>query len=226
MADFSPRSRDSIRNRLRSALIHRQETETEEEDTQQQPNNAGSESASENDEPEENAEALQPPSRSRDPYREGTTVFETQEFRLKVKSVKHIRRTRYMLSDHLYSMWIERKNRTFSPLLSDLEDAIEQGLVAVLNRLKNVYIAHHQYQIYVTIISDEILSGLNSGNYSLQTPANKIARWMLSMLYNYLKSNQSMRLDSSFKIQIKVLSIQHTRNLERNNPRFRRHIYH
>ncbi len=46
------------------------------------------------------------------------------------------------------------------------------------------------------------------------------------MLYNYLKSKQTLKLNNSFKIQIKVLSRRHTNDLVQQNRRFRQHIYH
>ncbi len=225
MAGLPRPSRNDIRNQLRAVL---QEDDESDSELSNPPSPAGPPPVPQDEDeerqiPEENEE--QPPARSGDPYRQGTTVYENAEFRLKVKSVRHARRTRYMLSDHLYSMWVEQKRRV-APFLADMEEALEPGLIEVLNRLKSVYVARHHYQIYVTIISNSIQSGLNSGNYSLNTPSNKIARWMLGMLYNFLKSNQTLKLDHSFKIQIKVLSLHHTHNLEQNNPRFRRHIYH
>ncbi len=220
------KSREQIRSNLRSVLYRAPEAQVDEEDDNQPdiPQH-DLEGGAERDRAEDDDEDA-PPARTQDPFHEGTIVYEEPEFRLKVKSVQHVRRTRYMLSDHLYSIWIELKQRGQPPLLLDLEKAIEQGIITVLNELKSVYPSHHQYQIYVTIIAEKIKSGLNSGNYSLNTPSEKIARWMLSMLYNYLKSKQTMRLDKTFKIQIKVLSVGHTNNLAQNNVKFRKHVYH
>ncbi len=221
------KSRDQIRKNLRSVLYGNPQDQVDEDEDNdgatlthyEQDGGAGGAD-------KDGDQDASPPARTQDPFHEGTIVYEEPEFRLKVKSVQHIRRTRYMLSDHLYSMWIEQKEKGDPPLLLDLETAIEQGLIRVLDELKSVYPSHHQYQIYVTIIAQQILSGLNSGNYSLNTPSEKIARWMLSMLYHYLKSKQTLRLDKTFKIQIKVLSVGHTNNLMQNNAKFRRHVYH
>ncbi len=222
MSRFSQPSRGQIQEQLRQALQRQRPTEIAEEEDE----NTAEENAEDAEEDEGNGDLQEPLRRSHDPFKQGTIILEEPNFRVKVKSVDHIRRTRYMLMDHLYSMWIEQKRRGQPPLLLDLERGIEAGLIRVLEELKSIYSFHQQYQIYVTIISKDIKSGLNSGNYSLQTPSDKIARWMLAMLYNYLKSKQTLRLNKSFKIQIKVLSVHHTENLERNNPRFRRHIYH
>ncbi len=159
-------------------------------------------------------------------YTKGTQVFENDLYKVFVKGVAHKRRTRYSLSDHLFTMWVEPKS-TNIPLIFDLEFALEKALTYVLDRLKTVYDSrHNQNQIYITVAEKNILHGLNSGNYSLHTPSSKIVRWVLSMLYNYLKSEQTLRLNDSFKIQIKVLSHRHVKDLEQRRTNFRRHIYH
>ncbi len=184
-------------------------------------------SQNENEDSDDQQNVADPPSRTHDPFsNQGTIVVEEPGFRLKVKSVSHQRHTRYSLSDHLYSLSVEQKDRGPPPLLINLERGLERALISVLDQLKSVYARNEHYQIYVTIVDRNIKSGLNSGNYSIRTPSDKISRWVIGMLYNYLKSNQTMTLNDSFKIQVKVLSVQHTRDLERNPRRtFRRHVY-
>ncbi len=159
-------------------------------------------------------------------YSRGRVVYEDDVCRVFVKAVAHRKRTRYSLSDHLFNLWVETK-RNITPLIFDLEFALEKALVHVLDRLRSEYNAsQNQNQVYITVLEKNILHGLNSGNYSLNTPSQKIARWVLSMLYNYLKSDQTLRLNDSFKIQIKVLSFRHVRDLEQRRANFRRHIFH
>ncbi len=224
MSLFNRRSRHQIQQHLSEVLQEPENVEDSSEDEEIV-----------NEEEEERQPALEqggdgdgngrPPSRTHDPYIQGTVVVQMPTFDLKVKSVSHVRRTRYNLSDHLYSIWVEQKKRGRPPLLLDLEEALERAIILVLDELKTVY-SKKDHQIYVTIIDRHITSGLNSGNYSLQTPSSKIARWMMSMLYNFLKSKQTLRLNKSFKVQVKVLSVSHTRDLEQNRPRFQRHVYH
>ena len=159
-------------------------------------------------------------------YSQGRTVYEDEFYKVYVKAVAHTRRTRYSLSDHLFDLKIIPKESNVSPFLIDLEEIIEKGLIVVLERLQNVYYSSiNQNQIYVTVVEENILHGLNSGNYSLNTPAKKIARWILGMLYNYLKSKQTLKLNKSFKMQIKVLSRRHMSDLQKKAS-FRRHVYH
>ena len=160
-------------------------------------------------------------------YSRGRQVYEDEMYKIFIKAVAHRRQTRFSLSDHLFTLWIETKPVQEEPFLLDLEEALQKALVHVLDRLKDVYNAsQNQNQVYITVIEKHILNGINSGNYSLNTPSIKIARWVLSMLYHYLKSNQTIRLNDSFKIQIKVLSLHHTRQLESRKREFTKHVYH
>ncbi len=160
-------------------------------------------------------------------YSRGRDVYEDEYYKVHVIAVSFRKRTRYSLTDHLFDVRIEPKDTSFQPLILDLEEALEKGLIIILDHLKRAYDSRvNQNQIYITIVEKNILRGLNSGNYSLHTPSAKIARWVLAMLYNYLKSKQTLELNDSFKIQIKVLSRRHTNDLVERNSRFRQHIYH
>ncbi len=159
-------------------------------------------------------------------YSKGTIVYEDEFYKVHVKATAHKRFSKYRLSDHIFNVWIT-SNIASPPLIFDLELVIETALMHILDQLKDVYQSRlNQNQIYITVVDKSILNGLNSGNYSLATPSKKIVRWVLSMLYNYLKSNQTLQLNPSFKIQIKVLSSRHVLDLEKNRPNFRRHTYH
>ncbi len=159
-------------------------------------------------------------------YTQGRIVYEDEFYKVYVKAVAHRQRTRYSLSDHLFDLKVIPKGSDNLPLLIDLEAILEKTLVHVLERLQKAYSSPtNQNQIYVTVLEQNILHGLNSGNYSLNTPPQKIARWILGMLYNYLKSNQTLQLNETFKIQIKVLSHRHTTDLQKTRS-FNRHVYH
>ncbi len=160
-------------------------------------------------------------------YNRGKDIYDDSIFKVHVVAVAARKRTRYSLSDHLFDVQIIPKDSTSPPRVLDLEDAIEKALVIILDNLKKVYDSkRNQNQVYITIVEKGILRGLNSGNYSLHTPSNKISRWVMALLYNYLKSKQTLLLNSSFKIQIKVLSRRHTNDLVQNKKKFRQHIYH
>ncbi len=159
-----------------------------------------------------------------DPYSQGTRVYKDRNVEIFVKSVAHKKRNQYDLEDHLYEMTFRKTDR--APLLLNMEKAIRSALLHIFDKLKQVYPKQNQHQIYTTIIGANIQNGLNSGNYSLNTPSVKMARWVLSILYNYLKSKQTLKLTKSFKIMIKVLSTRHMLDLINKKKKFRPHIYH
>ena len=132
-----------------------------------------------------------------------------------MKQVDHKRITRFSLNDHLYNINISSRRRDL-PLLSSVEKGLKISLIAAIENLKSLYNSQNHHQIYVTIIERQILRGLNSGNYDLNTPSIIIANRVLSMLYNYLTSYQTLRLNKSFKVQIKVLSTVHNEAIRRS----------
>ena len=167
-------------------------------------------------------------SRTEDPYIQGTKVYDKKNFQLFAKSIEHKKSTKYNLSDHLYKVTVHQKEGE-PALLLDIEEPLKEALVKILDKLKTVYNKDNHHQVYLTIIEKNILKGLNSGNYSLNTPSIKIANWVCSMLYNYLKSKQTLTLNDSFNVKIKVLGVKHVldllNNKKRKNP-FHPHIYH
>ncbi len=158
----------------------------------------------------------------------GSDVFRNNLYIAHVKAVAHRRRTRYSLSDHLFNVTIKEKPGSPIPYLIDLQNLIKKALIKILDRLKLAYNSSvNQNQIYLTVVEKHILRGLNTGNYSLNAPSHIIANWVLALLYNYLKSKQTLKLNESFKIQIKILSRRHTSNLMENKRRtFQKKIYH
>ncbi len=158
-----------------------------------------------------------------DPFLEGKTVYSDQTVTVKAKSVSHKRFTRFSLGDHLYNIEITPKKEE-EPLVLNISAALKQSLIRVLENLKRVYAKHLHHQVYVTIIEKKIISGLNSGNYDINVPSNIIANRILSMLYNYLKSYQTLRVNPSFKVQIKVLGVSHMAHRLRSRKQVRRYI--
>jgi hypothetical protein len=123
------------------------------------------------------------------------------------------------LDDHLYEVDFQSRHGNQQPLLLDMEKPIEAALTRIFDILKKKYPFELHRQAYVTIIESSILNGINSGNYDVHTKSSTIARWSLSQLYHFLKSHTTLRLNPSFKINIKVLSTRHTDDLNRNGGR-------
>ncbi len=168
-----------------------------------------------------------PPTRGRliAPFpKAGKVIFENKTLRIEVKEVAHKKYSRFNVGDHLYSINLEVKPGKNTPLLLDIEDALGQAMIRVLDKLKTSYSDQEDFQVYATIIGRGIKSGINTGNYSLRTPSDKIVRWMLSMLYNYLKSKQTMKLNSTFHVKVKVLSVEHTNDLATRRSKKFKHV--
>ena len=150
-----------------------------------------------------------------DPFESGRTVFKDKNLQIEVQSIAHKRNHRFSLDDHLYNMKIEARNNE-SLLVFNVASALRVALTKVLDQLKSSYAKDLHHQVYVTVIERKILNGLNSGNYDINTPSRIISNRVLSMLYNYLKSYQTLRINPSFKIQLKVLSVKHMDHLRRS----------
>ncbi len=150
---------------------------------------------------------------------QGTTVYSDRSIVVKAQSVAHKRFTRFALNDHLFNLSIKNVSKKREPLVLNLSKAIKEAIKNVLELLKLSYAQNLHHQVYITIIEQKILNGLNSGNYDLNTPSNIISNRVLSMLYNYLKSFQTLRLNPSFKIQVKVLSVPHMAYMQKMHVR-------
>ena len=153
----------------------------------------------------------------------GKTVYQSPSFSITVQQIEHTRRTRYSMDDHLYDIRIHPKQGQQMPFLLNIEPALQTALTYVLELLKQLYPAQNNHQLYVTILDRSLLKGINTGNYSLNTPSQFIVRYVLAQLYNFLKSNQTLVLNQSFKLQVKVLSVRTTNDLVRRRN-FRPHI--
>ncbi len=158
------------------------------------------------------------------PFQQGTNIYSDSNVRIQIQSIEHQRHTRFRAEDHLFQINIY-PNRRSAPLLLSLETALQNALLEILHELKKTYSHEMHHQIYLTIIEQNILHGLNTGNYDLSAPPREIVNRALTILHSYLKSNQTMKLNDSFKIQIKILSQNHTRHAQKNNPRLKKRIF-
>ena len=156
-------------------------------------------------------------------------MYDDNNINIKGAQIDHKRHTRFSTDDHLYNINIDIKQGTRSPLIFNIAKALKSALITLINQLKPQYTKDNHHQIYVTVIERQILRGLNSGNYDINTPSVIIANRIMSMLYNFLKSYQTLRLNPSFKVQIKVLSVRHMNSLlqrkRRKNRNYSHHIY-
>ncbi len=157
-------------------------------------------------------------------FNQGTNVYSDPNIDINIRGIEHQRNTRFRAEDHLYEINIIPRRRT-APLLLSLEMALKEALLSILFTLRNSYPHNLHHQVYITIIEKSILHGLNTGNFDLNAPPKDIVNRALTIFHSYLKSKQTMQLNDSFKIQVKVLSHNHSNLLELKNPRFRKRIF-
>ncbi len=161
----------------------------------------------------------------------GEPIYQDSQVAIFVQQVKHKKRTRFAVDDHLYQVKIVSKTKNAgAPLLINIDTAIDHALVKILDNLKSMYPSRQSRQIYLTIIEKGILNGICSSNWDINTPSEKLSRHVVTQLYNYLKSNSTLRLNPSFKIMIKVLSLSHSQDLEERPPRrgkkpWKKHVF-
>ena len=151
------------------------------------------------------------------------TIFENRSFKVRLRQVEHRRNSRFNISDHLYDMTFEVKdNRQF--LLQDLFELINSALIKAISQLKEKYPNNYRNQLFTTIVQDGLLNGLNSGGYSMATNPQQIANHMLNMLESFVQSNEALTLNDSFKIVMKVISMEHVSHRILNDDSYVPHV--
>ena len=151
------------------------------------------------------------------------TIFENRSFKVRLRQVEHRRNSRFNISDHLYDMTFEVKsNRQF--LLQDLFELINSALIRAISQLKERYPNNYRNQLFTTIVQDGLLNGLNSGGYSMATNPQQIANHMLNMLESFVQSNEALTLNDSFKIVMKVISMEHVSHRILNDNSYVPHV--
>ena len=152
-------------------------------------------------------------------------VFENNSFLVRLKKIGHSKQSRFNYSDHLYDLTFEVKKETDKFLLRQLFELLQSALTNAIEDLRSHYDQNYRNQIYTTILQSGLLNGLNSGGYSLATPPKRISDHMLNMLESYLQSHENLTLDKSFKVQFKILSVQHVTHRILNDPNYIVHLH-
>jgi len=148
------------------------------------------------------------------PYDQGQTIYNdvNSNCQIKIKKIRHRRETNY-LEDHLFEISVTENNKFEKPpLLVSLLLIFREALIEILRNLAQFYNETLNHQMYVTVIDDAIDHGLNTGNYNVRTDPEIVTDRILTMLYNFLQSNMTLRLNKSFRFNIKVLSLRHAQD--------------
>jgi hypothetical protein len=97
-------------------------------------------------------------------------------------------------------------------------EALVEGFNYILSNLRNFYDESHHNMAYMTLYQEPMINGLNTGAFDIQENASQMVDRLLRMLNNFLISNQSMQVNETFKVYIKILSIDHM-NHKKQNPK-------
>lgn len=138
-------------------------------------------------------------------------IYETNDLKLVVEKTSLKRQKVFKLQDHLFKIKIVPKNLSEEPILMNILDFLHAGFIHILDEIKSFYKPDDHNIAYLTLIQKPMVSALNTGSFDLQDPeaAADITDRILSMLSQYLLSNQSLVLNETFEVYIKVLSIHH-----------------
>ena len=147
-------------------------------------------------------------------------VFENEHLKLFVEKANHLRQIRFRIEDHLFHMKITLKNPNApAPLLRDIFEFLERAFNFILLQVKHLYNEQDHNVAFLTLFQKPMINGLNTGGFDMQENSIEMVQRILQMLEQFLISNQTLRLDESFKVYLKVLSVEHMHFKNKQKPR-------
>lgn len=135
-------------------------------------------------------------------------IYETNDLKAFIERGIHKQEKKFALHDHLFYIKVQPKNNTY-PLINDILDFIEIACNYILNEIKELYKVEDNNIAYMTIYQEPMVNGINSGPFHIQDSSTEMTNRLLGMFNQYLISNQELRLNQTFKIYLKILSIEH-----------------
>ncbi len=145
------------------------------------------------------------------------------------------RQRHFKLDDHLYSIVFDAAPGENAPLVSDTLKPIRYAIERALDDLRRYYKNEHPQDkdffrlLVISVLHPSILNGINSGTFCLSTKSYLISYYVLQSLFHFLLSNNTLRVNSAFKIQIKVFCLpksyskaaEHYRKLEERKKKMK-----
>jgi hypothetical protein len=95
--------------------------------------------------------------------------------------------------------------------------------------LRGFYDPNDHNIAYMTFFQEPMINGLNTGAFEIHEGSTEMVRRLLMILNQFLQSNQSLRVNETFKVYIKVLSVSHMNEKASKKPkkppkkRFKKH---
>ncbi len=141
----------------------------------------------------------------------------------------HQRQRRFQIEDHLFYIKLRLKDeRTESPLLVDILEALQEGFDYILKNLRQFYNASDHNMAYMTFFQEPMINGINTGGFDINENSVEMIQRLLQMLNQFLISNQSLKVNETFKVYVKVLSVNHLRYKATQKPKkkYKRKVKH
>jgi hypothetical protein len=83
--------------------------------------------------------------------------------------------------------------------------------------LRGFYDPNDHNIAYMTFFQEPMINGLNTGAFEIHEGSTEMVRRLLMILNQFLQSNQSLRVNETFKVYIKVLSVSHMNEKDLKN---------
>lgn len=153
-------------------------------------------------------------------------AYENESLELIIERANHVRQKKFRLDDHLFHMKIRLKNSASPPpLLRDILEFLDRAFDYILTNIRTFYNPQDHNVAYLTLYQAPMINGLNTGGFDLQENSNQLVERILTMLEQFLVSNQTLKLDETFKVYLKVLSIEHMSSQKRQHPKRTKNYY-
>jgi len=148
-------------------------------------------------------------------------VYETPELKMTVEKGVLRRQKVFKVLDQMFHFKIVPKHPTQKPLLMSILSFLHAAIIFILDEIKIHFQEEDHNVAYLTLFQKPMVNGLNTGSFDLQDPnaAAEMTDRVLSMLYEYLLSNQSLVLNETFQIYLKILSVDHMAYRRTQEPR-------
>ena len=119
-------------------------------------------------------------------FKRDITVLDNAQIKIILKKVSLKRQKKFKLSDHLFEVVFVPKVSGKAPFLLDLLDFFRMVIVKIILMLKRYYnrglsstnkknVMKVHRQLYGTVVSDHLVRGINTANFSIQTQPEIIA---------------------------------------------------
>lgn len=158
-----------------------------------------------------------------DIFTKSVPIFENDDLQIYVVKQNFKRQKIFKFDDHQFVLKVKVKNNA-NPYLLRIENILFEAFKKMLENLKKLYSPNDRNLIYMTIFQRPMVSALNSGAFELQTNSvQEMLDNVFNMFNRFINSNLEVKLDDTFSVYFKVLSMPHV-NYPKHRRRFRANV--